>query len=662
MKKTIGILAHVDAGKTTFCEQVLYHTKAIRNKGRVDQKDSFMDNHDIEKQRGITIFSQQAIFNIDNDTYYLVDTPGHIDFSPDMERSISIMDYAVVIISGVEKIQSHTKTVFRLLKKHNIPTFIFVNKSDREGFDIDETIKEIKINLTNDVIDISQHLNLDNDDKLSEELIEFIAERNDELFEKYLGDEYSENLWIGEMKKLINECRMYPLIKGSALIDIGIDNFLGNIHYFTQTNYNEEDKFLGLVYKIKYDENNKRITYIKGLEGKLKTKDLVGYIAKDEVKNEKVNEIRIYNSDKYKTVNEVSAGQLFAVAGLVDTKTGGYIATDFDKDKIDKLKTYDNEMIPTLKSKVIYDEKINIKDIIQNLRILENEEPALNLVYDEILKEIHIEVMGKIQLEILKEIIKTRFNTDVEFGQCEILYKETIKNETIGYGHFEPLMHYAEVHLKIEPNGKNEGIEFKSMAHVDNISIGNQNLVKTHIFEKEHRGILAGYPLTDLKITLLTGRSHTKHTSGGDFREATLRALRQGIEQVENLLLEPYYKFEIEVKTDHIGRVMSDIQKKSGEFEPPIINGENSIIVGRGPVKTFMDYPLEIVEFSKGYGSISFIFDGYDVCHNSDNIIENRGYDKDCDSEYTSNSIFCAKGVGYTVKGDIAKDYMHLLK
>ena len=295
-------------------------------------------------------------------------------------------------------------------------------------------------------------------------------------------------------------------------------------------------------------------------------------------------------------------------------------------------------------------------------KILNDEEPALNVKWNENLKEIHIHVMGKIQLEILKEIVKNRFNIDVDFGKCEILYKETLKEKTIGYGHFEPLGHYAEVHLLIEPSTRNSGIIFKSNAHVDDLTIGHQNLIKTHIFEKEHNGILGGYPLTDINITLITGRAHTKHTSGGDFRQATLRALRQGLEQVDNLLLEPFYKFKIDIGIDYIGRVLSDIQKMSGTFKDPIISEETCIIEGRGPVSTFMDYQLELISFSKGTGSISFIFDGYDECHNRDEILENRNYDKDSDSEYTSNSIFCSKGQGYIVKGREAKEYMHCLK
>ncbi len=665
MNKTIGVLAHVDAGKTTFCEQLLYHTKSIRNRGRVDNKDTFLDNHEIERQRGITIFSEQGKFIYNNSNYNLIDTPGHIDFSPDMERAISIMDYAIVIISAVEKIQPHTKTVFRLLKKHNIPVFFFGNKIDREGANIEKLIEDIKLNLSEEVIDISTNLYIDNEINLSEEIIEFIAERDEELLDKYLNGEYDKELWINKLIKSIKNCDIYPFFKGSALQDIGIEDFIKKLDYLTYTNYQGNNNFIGKVYKVRYDENKNRLTYIKAISGNLKVKNELKYIIKDELITEKINNIRVYNSNKYENVNEVFAGQIFAITGLTNIMPNEYI---LDKN-LDINKFYENysidkeiDIVLTLKSKIKFDESLNIKEVLNVFKILNDEEPALNVKWNENLKEIHIHVMGKIQLEILKEIVKNRFNIDVDFGKCEILYKETLKEKTIGYGHFEPLGHYAEVHLLIEPSTRNSGIIFKSNAHVDDLTIGHQNLIKTHIFEKEHNGILGGYPLTDINITLITGRAHTKHTSGGDFRQATLRALRQGLEQVDNLLLEPFYKFKIDIGIDYIGRVLSDIQKMSGTFKDPIISEETCIIEGRGPVSTFMDYQLELISFSKGTGSISFIFDGYDECHNRDEILENRNYDKDSDSEYTSNSIFCSKGQGYIVKGREAKEYMHCLK
>lgn len=662
MNKTIGVLAHVDAGKTTFCEQILYHTNSIRNRGRVDLKNTFLDNHEIERQRGITIFSEQGVFEYNNSNYYLVDTPGHIDFSADMERAISIMDYAVVVISSVEKIQSHTKTVFRLLKNNNIPIIFFANKIDREGSDIELLIQDIKDNLTNDIIDLSENLNIEKNKELSDELIEFIAERDDLLFEKYLNDEYENDLWINRLKEMVKTSNIYPLLKGSALHDIGIDECLQKIDFLTYTSYDENKEFIGKVYKVKYDENKNRITYIKALQGKLKVKDEVKYNHKDKILSEKINSIRVYNSNKYEAVNYIKAGQIFAVTGITQAISKEYICQiDYNLNDINKINNK-NEIIPTLKSKVIFDKSLNIKNILNAFEIMDSEEPALNVVWDEYLKEIHIHVMGKIQLEILKDVIKNRFGIDIEFGKCEILYKETVKEKTIGYGHFEPLGHYAEVHLLIEPNKRDSSITFKNNAHVDDISIGHQNLIKTHLFEKEHKGVLCGYPLTDLSITLLTGRSHNKHTSGGDFRQATLRALRQGLDQVESILLEPYYKFRIEVDLNNMGRVLSDIQKMNGEFNPPETFKDKIIIEGRGPVATFMEYSLKLATFTKGNGTISLVFDGYDICHNSQEVIEQTGYNKDSDSEYTSNSIFCSKGQAYVVPSKDVKDHMHCLK
>ena len=656
MNKTIGILAHVDAGKTTFCEQVLYHTNSIRKLGRVDHKDTFLDNHNIEKSRGITIFSSQGNFKYNECEYNLIDTPGHIDFSPEMERSIKIIDYAILIISGVEKVQSHTKTVFRLLKEYNVPVFIFVNKMDRVGANSQSVLNDIKVNLSCDIVDISDSLNINNNYELDENLIEFIAEKDDILFEKYLDESYDKDIWIDTLKEKIKKCEIYPCCFGSALNNIGIGSFLDKLDFLTTTNYCDEDEFVGMVYKVIHDENKNRITFIKGLEGSLKVKDEIKY---NNI-NEKINQIRIYNGEKFITENTVKSGQLFAVTGLNNANIGEYIfSNNLEESKVKLYSNTNPQIQPNLKSKIIFDRSLNINEVYSYFKILNSEEPSLNVFYDENIKEISVHVMGKIQLEILKDIVKDRFNLDIEFGPCEILYKETINEETNGYGHFEPLGHYAEVHIKIEPSNRNSGISFESKASVDNLQIGHQNLVKTHIFEREHRGILGGYPLTDIKITLINGRAHNKHTSGGDFREATLRALRQGIEKVENILLEPYYKFRIEISLDYIGRVLSDIQKMSGEFEEPQIMNDKAIIKGRGPVITFMDYSMELISFSKGTGTIQYIQDGYDICHNSEEVLEKRNYNKNADIDYTSNSIFCSKGQAYRVESNEVENYMH---
>lgn len=646
MKKIIGILAHVDAGKTTFSEQVLYNTNAIRSRGRVDHKNSFLDSHNIEKSRGITVFSDQATFKIKDSEYYLIDTPGHIDFSTEMERALSILDYAILLIDGVEGIQGHTETIWTLLRKYNIPTFFFINKMDRVGADLNKVIEEVRLSFTKDICYVKDVYNME------EELIEFICERNEELLEKYFLGNYDNNLCIEEMKKLIKSNNIFPCFSGSALQDDGIREFLNNFDTLTYTEYNDKKEFSGRVHKVRYDENGTRITFIKALEGSLKVRDEIKYIDKNGEKFlEKISSIRIYNGNKFISAEKVSAGDVFAVTGVSKAMPGYGIGNIEGNNNFN--------MIPTLMSKVIFDDKINIKEVLSYFRILENEDPALNILWNEKLKEIQVSIMGKIQLDILKEVIEERFKLKVDFGPCKIMYRETINNKSFGYGHFEPLKHYAEVHLKLEPNKRGEGITFENKCHTDNLNYGTQNLIKTHIFERNHNGLLTGFPITDIKITLLTGRDHNKHTEGGDFREATFRAIRQGLEKAENILLEPYYKFKIDVDLDYMGKVLSDIQRLNGSFNPPSINLNKVSITGRGPVSTFMEYSVEILAFTKGKGAINLIFDGYDRCHNEEEVIKEIGYRKDADIEYTSNSVFCSKGQGFIVPWDKVEEYIH---
>ena len=648
MKKTFGIFAHVDAGKTTFSEQILYYTKSIRKKGRVDYKEAFLDSQKVEKERGITVFSDVGTFSYDGDTYYLIDTPGHIDFSPEMERTLSILDYAILVVSAVEGIQGHTETLWNLLKNRKIPTFIFINKIDRVGADVNKVYQQLKRRFSEDICLLSNN-SLTN---LSDEEIEFIAGKDEELLNLYFEDNYNNQLWIDKLKLLVKERQIFVATSGSALLDQGVKEFLDIFNKLTMTNYELADIFTGKVFKIRYDEKGTRITYIKALSGLLKVKDELVYNHNGEEIREKVNEIRAYNGVKYEIKDVASAGEVFAVTGISNMKAGMGIGIEDSTE----------EMIPTLTAKVLYDSTVNIKEVLKYLKILESEEKTLNVQYDEILKEMHINVMGKIQLEVLKEIIQERFNLNVEFDKPEILYKETIGNEVNGYGHFEPLRHYAEVHLKLLPGERGEGIVFENRCHNDYLTPGQQNLIKTHIFEKKHRGILTGSEIDDIKVILITGRAHIKHTEGGDFREATKRALRQGLDSAENILLEPYYDFKIEVDNQLLGRVLSDVQKMNGTFNEQQSVGDRVIITGRGPVATFMDYSLEFQALSKGKGGLSLMYGGYDVCHNAEEVIERIGYNKDADPEYTSSSIFCAKGVGYSVKGDEVVNYMHCLK
>ncbi len=663
MNKTIGILAHVDAGKTTFAEGLLYNTNSITKIGRVDHKDSFLDSHSIEKERGITVFSEEAIINYNGSKYFLIDTPGHIDFSSEMERAIKIMDYAIIIISAVEGIESHTETVWQFLKMHRVPTFFFINKVDREGADYRAVLQEIRAEFTNDVCDITEtfnginNLNAENNMNLvhiQEEMIEFIAERDELLLEKYLEGNFDKELWLDSLKAMIKKNKIFPCCIGSALQNIGIKEFIDKLDLLTYTDYSEESEFSGRVYKIRYDNKGNRITYIKVLKGQLKVRDTLSYDANGDIITEKITGIRSYNGDKYKDIDKGNAGSIVGVLGLSKVAIGQGIGNLKDENSY--------EIVPTLKSKVVFDKKLNIKEVLKSFRILEEEDPSLNVTWEESLQEIQISVMGLIQLEVLKEVVKTRFDFQVKFGTPEILYKETIENEVIGYGHFEPLRHYAEVHLKIEKGHQNSGIVFENLCHTDCLTIGQQNLIKHHIYEKKHHGLLTGAPLTDVKVTLLTGRAHNKHTSGGDFRQATFRALRQGLEKANNLLLEPYYQFTIKVDIEYMGRVLNDIQKAKGEFDGPITKGNKVIIKGKAPAATFMNYSSELISFTKGKGRINIKFQGYYVCHNQEEVIEKIDYNKDSDLEYPSSSVFCSKGQAYIVPWEKAESEMHCLR
>ncbi|WP_318616598.1 translation factor GTPase family protein [Sporosarcina sp. YIM B06819] len=646
MFKTIGILAHVDAGKTTFSEQLLYHTKSIKQRGRVDHKDAFLDSHAIEKERGITVFADQAIISYNNSTYTIIDTPGHVDFSPEMERAIQVMDYAIIIISAVDGIEGHTETVWQLLRKHQIPTFFFINKIDREGTDIESTLQEIRTNLSQDICNLTTSFN---EGLMQEELIEFIAERDEALLETYMESGYDKELWLQTLKIMIRDNKVFACSSGSALKDLGIIEFFAKLDCLTETSYNDAEEFAAQVYKIRHDDSGNRVTFLKSVSGTLRVRDEVNY---GEL-TEKVTQIRVYNGSKFKTVDHVQAGELFAVTGLTNASIGDGVGAL--KEKV----TFD--LIPTLKSKVMFDASIHIKEVLRCFNLLDAEDPSLRVYWDEHFQEIHVHVMGIIQLEVLKEIVKERFQFTVSFGEPKILYKETIETTVNGYGHFEPLRHYAEVHLKIEPAERNSGISFDNVCHPNDLSIGNQNLVRHHLFERDHHGLLTGSALTDVKITLLTGRGHNEYTSGGDFREATHRALRQGLEQATNIILEPYYDYKIKVEVDHIGRVLSDIQQAHGSFDPPETIGGKVTVTGRVPVATFMNYSTTFASFTHGKGTLRLQFGGYDRCHNEEQVIEIIGYNKDADPEYTSISIFLAKGKGYPVPWDEAEVAMHCL-
>lgn len=638
MYKTIGVLAHVDAGKTTFSEQLLFHMDSIKTKGRVDHQDTFLDNHHIERARGITIFSEQGRFTYEGITYNLIDTPGHVDFAPEMERAITIMDAAILVVSAVEGIQGHTETVWHLLRKHRVPTYIFINKIDREGADIDRLVADLQKEFSSNLLHVTEN---------RETLMEAVASTDEHLMEAYFESVLTEDAVYACMTEQIAHCEMFCAMSGSALQDIGVLPFFELIARTTKPYIADSSTFEAEVFKIRHDQQH-QLTFMKILSGQLQNRSefIIGDVP------EKISEMRLYNGTSFQQVQIVEAGDLVAVKGLASPKIG-------DRLGYGKASNPIFEFVPTLQASVKYEGPLHLKEVIHLFRMLEKEEPSLRVIWNEPFQELAIHVMGAIQLEVLTEIVKERFGLDVTFGKPRILYMETIQDSVVGYGHFEPLKHYAEVHLKLTPNARGAGITFENRCHTDHLSTGHMRLIEKHLFECDHHGLLTGSPVTDIHVTLLTGRAHNEHTSGGDFREATFRALRQGLEQVENVLLEPYYRFKMKAHIDHLGKMMAHIQTAKGQFEAPILTEESATLVGTVPVATFMHYPMQFAAYTNGKGALSLIFDRYDVCHNTSEVIAQIGYDKNSDPLYTSSSIFCAKGKGYSVSWQDAKESMH---
>lgn len=624
----IGILAHVDAGKTTLTEAVLYRTGAIRRLGRVDKKDSHFDSHELERSRGITIFSKQNPFVLGDKNFTLVDTPGHVDFSAEMERTLGILDYAVLVIDGISSVQSHTETIWQLLSEYNIPVFIFVNKTDRDGFDKLVLMNDLKSRLSDLCIDFTQE---------KESFDEEISMINEEILEAFLEGNTDEILIEKEIANAVSRREVFPCFFGSALQDEGVDKLLDGIEKYTvYKDYPE--KFSARVYKILHDSQGNRVSFLKVTGGSVQVKMLVG--------EEKIDTLKIYSGEKSEAVKEISAGSVCAVTGLAQVSAGERIDINgVNSNSGMKLK-------PLLSSQVIISDGTDIHTAYRKLSIIGEELPELSVHIMNIANEeqIQIRVMGRIQLEVLKALVKERFGMDIDFGPCRILYKETVKTSVMGYGHFEPLRHYAETQLRIEPGERDSGIVIENECSLEVLDSNFQNLILTHIGEKEHVGILTGSPLTDVKIVLTAGRSHLKHTEGGDFREATYRAIRQGLEKAENILLEPYYSFTLRVPVNSMGRAISDIQKMNGEFSPPEMTETEAIIKGTGPVSEFMNYPEEVVSYTSGKGMISLRENGYRPCHNAEEVIAKIGYEKERDMENTSSSVFCSHGAGFEVK------------
>ncbi len=627
-ESVIGILAHVDAGKTTLTEAVLYRTGAIRKLGRVDKKDSHFDSHQLERSRGITIFSKQNPFVLGDKNFTLVDTPGHVDFSAEMERTLSVLDYAVLVIDGISSVQSHTETIWQLLDEYNIPVFVFVNKTDRDGFDKEIIMKDLKTKLSSVCVDFTQE---------KENFNEEISMVNEEILEAFLEGNTDEKFIENEIAKAVSKREVFPCLFGSALQDIGVEELLKGIEKYTFTK-DYPETFGAQVYKILHDSQGNRVSFLKITGGSVQVKMTVG--------DEKIDTVKIYSGEKSEAVKEASAGSVCAVTGLTQVSAGEKIDTN-GVNANSKMK-----LNPLLSSQVIISDGTDIHTAYRKLSIIGEELPELSVHILNIAGEeqIVIRVMGRIQLEVLKVLVKERFSMDIDFGPCKILYKETVKNPVMGYGHYEPLRHYAETQLRIEPGERDSGIVIENECSLEVLDSNFQNLILTHIGEKEHIGILTGSPLTDVKIILTAGRSHLKHTEGGDFREATYRAIRQGLEKAENILLEPYYSFTLRVPVNSMGRAISDIQKMNGEFAPPEMTETEAIIKGSGPVSEFMNYPEEVVSYTSGKGMISMRENGYRPCHNTEEVIAQIGYEKERDMENTSSSVFCSHGAGFEVK------------
>lgn len=638
MKKiVVGILAHVDSGKTTLSEALLYQSGNINKLGRVDHRDSFLDTFSLERDRGITIFSKQAVLKYKDTEFTLLDTPGHVDFSAETERTLQVLDYAVLVISATDGIQSHTQTLWKLLSKYNVPCFIFINKMDLDNADKERVITELKTKFSDGCVDFGSN------DK--DEFYENIALCDEALLNQYYE---TETVKTDAIINCIKDRKIFPCLFGSALKLTGVNAFLDCLYNYTEMpQYGSA--FAGKVYKISEDKGQ-RLTFLKITGGNLKVKEI---LQSDKNKNsEKINQIRIYSGEKFTSVDTASAGTICAVTGITFTKPG------------DGLGIENSTGLPVLEPVLTYKlnlpADVDVHTALEKMRILENEDPQLKVVWNERLGEINVQLMGDIQLEILQAIIRDRFGIDAQFGKGNIIYKETISDTVEGVGHFEPLRHYAEVHLLLKPLKRDSGVVFKTSCKEDLLDKNWQRLILTHLYEKTHIGVLTGSPITDMEITLVSGRAHAKHTEGGDFRQATYRAVRQGLRSANSVLLEPVYEFTLEVPTENIGRAMMDIQRMSGSFNPPETVGEYSVINGTAPVSTMYDYSRDVMQYTHGKGKLMCALKGYEPCHNADEVIADIGYDCDADTDNPCDSVFCSHGAGYNVKWNEIKSHMHL--
>ena len=647
-KISVGLLAHVDAGKTTLSEALLYLTGAIRKMGRVDDRDAFLDTYELERERGITIFSKQAVFDLGDKTVTLLDTPGHVDFSAEMERTIQVLDAAILVVSGADGVQGHTRTVWRLLKRHHVPVFLFINKMDQSGCDPEALMKDLKANLDENCVDFGgwsgEKEEWDLEKTQPDEFYQELAVCDEKIMESYFENGVINTEEIGE---LVRERKVFPCYFGSALKLKGVEKLIEGITlYGTGADAGkEEDLFGAKVFKISRDNQGNRLTHLKVTSGVLHVKDSWG-------EEEKVNQIRIYSGAKFESVKEAAAGCICAVTGPLHTHPGQGIGSE-PASELPMLE-------PVLTYRILLPFDSDVHKCLQQFKQLEEEEPELHVLWNEELGEIQVQLMGDVQIEILKHMLEERYGLLVGFDTGNIVYKETILNTVEGVGHFEPLRHYAEVHLLLEPGETGSGLQFDTVCSEDVLDGNWQRLILTHLEEKIHRGVLTGAEITDMKVTLLTGRAHMKHTEGGDFRQATYRALRQGLMQAESQLLEPFYGFTLELPAENLGRAMADMDRMFGTFEPPVTTEDGVILTGKAPVACLRDYQREVIAYTKGRGHLNLWFKDYEPCHIAEEVIEAAGYDPEADLENTADSVFCSHGAGYLVPWYQVKEYMHV--
>lgn len=641
MKKiVIGILAHVDAGKTTLSEGFLYLTGAVRKLGRVDHKNAFLDTNTIEQERGITIFSKQAVFYPSDDfEITLLDTPGHVDFSAEMERTLQVLDYAILVISGTDGVQGHTLTLWQLLRQHHIPTFLFINKMDLAGADRTALLADLQSQLSEGCIDFSA---------APEEVAESIAMTDEFLLEQYLGGQMPDD---AQIQSSIASRAIFPCYFGCALSLSGVQEFLNDLTRFTCSAH-YPTSFGARVFKISHDEQGARLTHLKITGGSLSVRSMLSGITNNEAWQEKVHQIRVYSGVRFQTTDCADAGMVCAVTGLTHTYPGQSLGAD-TTDRATMLE-------PILNYRILPPAGCDTHTLLSKLRLIEEEDPLLRVLWNEQLDEIHIQLMGQVQLEVLTRLMEDRFGLSVTFDHGNIVYKETIQNAVIGIGHFEPLRHYAEVHLLLEPAPRGSGITLDTACPTEVLDPAHQRLVLSHLAEKTHCGVLIGAPLTDVKITLIAGRAHVKHTEGGDFRQATYRAVRQGLMQADSLLLEPWYAFTLRIPQNTVGRAMTDLQRMSGTFEPPEIQGEFALLSGEAPAAAMRGYAADVTAYTNGRGQLSCTVAGYRACHNADSILAESKYDPERDTQNPPDSVFCAHGAGYTVKWNEVPAHAHV--